>query len=103
MSFGVMGGEMQPQGHVQMMVRCCAFGQNPQAASDASRWKVMSGRRVLLERGWSDGVIENLRSRGHEIEIADPGEFGGAQLIQKLPDGYAAASDHRKDGHAAGF
>lgn len=103
MSFGVMGGEMQPQGHVQMIVRCCAFGQNPQAASDAPRWKVMEGRRVLLEHGWSNAMIENLRSRGHAVEMAEAKAFGGAQLIQKLPDGYLAASDHRKDGHAAGF
>jgi gamma-glutamyltranspeptidase/glutathione hydrolase len=103
MSFGVMGGEMQPQGHVQMMVRCVDFGQNPQAASDAPRWKVLDRRRVLLERGWSDRVIDDLKRRGHDVQVADPCEFGGAQLIQKLPGCYLAASDHRKDGHAAGL
>lgn len=104
MSFGLMGGEMQPQGHVQMMIRCVDFNQNPQAASDAPRWKVLEGRRVMMERGWSDTVINELKSRGHEIEIAPPGEFGGAQLIMRNGNrGYIAASDHRKDGHAAGF
>jgi gamma-glutamyltranspeptidase len=104
MSFGVMGGEMQPQGHVQMVVRCVDFGENPQAASDAPRWKVMEGRRVLLEAGWPEETVEALRRRGHEVTIAEAGEFGGAQLIQRLPGGgYLAASDHRKDGHAAGF
>ncbi len=103
MSFGVMGGEMQPQGHVQMVVRCCAFDQNPQAASDAPRWKVMEGRRVLLERGWSSEMEHGLRARGHQVEIRESAEFGGAQLIQRLRDGYLGASDHRKDGLAAGF
>ena len=104
MSFGVMGGEMQPQGHVQMMVRCVDFDQNPQAASDAPRWKVLEGRRVLLEQGWPPGVVDDLKRRGHDVRVADFTEFGGAQLIQKLPTGtYLAASDHRKDGHAAGY
>lgn len=104
MSFGVMGGEMQPQGHVQLIVRCVDFGQNPQAASDAPRWKVLDGRRVMLERGWDTRVVEELQRRGHDVLIADPSEFGGAQLIQKLPTGgYVAASDSRKDGHAAGL
>ncbi|MCS7032855.1 MAG: gamma-glutamyltransferase family protein [Phycisphaerae bacterium] len=104
MSFGLMGGHMQPQGHVQMVVRCVDFGQNPQAASDAPRWQVVQGRKVLLEHGWPPGVVEELQARGHEVVLADATEFGGAQLIQRLPaGGYVAASDHRKDGHAAGF
>jgi gamma-glutamyltranspeptidase/glutathione hydrolase len=104
MSFGLMGGEMQPQGHVQMMVRMVDFNQNPQAASDAPRWQVIGGRGVKMEQGWNPRVIDELKARGHEIEIADSSEFGGAQIVQVLESrGYAAASDHRKDGHAAGF
>jgi gamma-glutamyltranspeptidase/glutathione hydrolase len=104
MSFGVMGGPMQPQGHVQMIVRILDYGQNPQAAADAPRWQVMEGLEVALETGTSEKVVEDLASRGHRITADVPGErFGGAQLIWKTDDGYVAASDPRKDGQAAGY
>jgi len=103
LSFGVMGGPMQPQGHVQMITRIFDHGQNPQAASDSPRWQVMSGRQVAVEQGVSQQVIDQLIAKAHEVRIAGPEEFGGAQLILNLQDGYLAASDHRKDGHAAGF
>jgi gamma-glutamyltranspeptidase/glutathione hydrolase len=103
MSFGVMGGAMQAQGHVQMVTRIFDYGQNPQAASDAPRWQVMGGLKVILEEGTSQRVIDDLESRGHQIRIAPPKEFGGAQLIYRMDDGYLAASDSRKDGHATGY
>jgi len=107
MSFGVMGGHMQPQGHVQMMVRIFDYGQNPQAACDAPRWMLNRDSSVSLEYGVSSHVIEDLRERGHKItptpHHALHGEFGGAQLIYCLEDGYCAASDPRKDGQALGF
>ena len=103
MSFGVMGGGMQPQGHVQMITRMFDHAQNPQAASDAPRWRVMGGMQVLLEHGTAPDVAENLKSRGHDVAIADFGQFGGAQLIYRLDDGYVAGSDQRKDGQAVGF
>jgi gamma-glutamyltranspeptidase/glutathione hydrolase len=104
MSFGVMGGPMQAQGHVQMMVRIFDYGQNPQAASDAPRWQVTRGLEVLVERGrFEPSVLDELRARGHNVKLAEPEQFGGAQLILKLDDGYLAASDHRKDGQAVGF
>jgi gamma-glutamyltranspeptidase/glutathione hydrolase len=104
MSFGVMGGHMQAQGHLQMMLRIAHHKQNPQAASDAPRWYVHEDGRVALEDGFSTGVIEELRRRGHELELGAPEHlFGGAQLIVRLQDGYCAGSDHRKEGHAAGF
>jgi gamma-glutamyltranspeptidase/glutathione hydrolase len=103
MSFGVMGGGMQPQGHVQMITRMFDHGQNPQAASDAPRWRVMGGMQVLLEHGTAPDVAETLKARGHDVTIADFGQFGGAQLIYKLDDGYVAGSDHRKDGQAVGY
>lgn len=107
-SLGVMGGPMQPQGHMQMVVRMVLHGQNPQAASDAPRWQVLSGRNVSFEPGWSSEVLDELRDRGHEVKRSTPEEsfaFGGAQIIQRLDsgDGYVAGSDHRKDGHAVGF
>jgi gamma-glutamyltranspeptidase/glutathione hydrolase len=104
MSFGVMGGHMQAQGHVQMMVRIFSYGQNPQTASDAPRWRVLAGGQVALERGFSTAVLEGLANRGHHIQPNSPEKlFGGAQLICRLDHGYCAASDHRKDGQAAGF
>jgi gamma-glutamyltranspeptidase/glutathione hydrolase len=104
MSFGVMGAHMQPQGHVQMMVRIFDYGQNPQAACDAPRWHIGPDGALALESGFSAGVIEELRQRGHVITTNAPATvFGGAQLIYRLADGYAAASDARKDGQAVGF
>ena len=106
-SFGVMGGPMQPQGHVQMVLRTVAWGQNPQAASDAPRWRIVAGRTVALEAGVPDAVAQELVERGHRVTRSAPEDsfsFGGAQLIQVLPGGgYVAGSDHRKDGQAIGF
>ena len=106
MSFGVMGGPMQPQGHAQMVIRLRDDGQNPQAASDAPRWRVVQGLEVEVEAGLEMEVIAELERRGHKIKLQFPpnlGGFGGAQLIYRLEDGYCAASDHRKDGQAVGF
>ncbi len=103
MSFGVMGGPMQPQGHVQMMLRLVDGRQNPQAACDAPRWRVLRGRQVSLEEGFSPGVLAQLRGRGHEIVESEMWGFGGAQLVGKQGDVYCAASDGRKDGQAVGF
>lgn len=104
MAFGVMGGPMQPQGHLQMVLRTTTWGQNPQAASDAPRWRVESGRGLALETGVEPAVRAELARRGHEISAdADSFGFGGAQLIASNAGGWLAASDHRKDGHAVGF
>jgi len=105
MSFGVMGGHMQAQGHVQMMVRIFCHGQNPQAASDAPRWCLDEHYGLALEPGFDPAVRRGLAERGHRlVDAAGVATFGGAQLVYRLPNGcYAAASDHRKDGHAAGF
>ncbi len=104
MSFGVMGGPMQPQGHVQMVVRLADYRQNPQAASDAPRWRVGGRRRLLLERGAGQEVAARLTEIGHQVVLSGhPVPFGGAQLIHRVAGGYCAGSDHRKDGCAAGF
>jgi len=104
MSFGVMGGNMQAQGHVQMMVRIFDYMQNPQTASDAPRWYVAEDFRIALEPGFPSSVVDELKGRGHVIIDNPPSHyFGGAQLIYCLKDGYCAASDHRKDGLALGF
>ena len=109
MSYGVMGGNMQPQGHMQTLTRMLDHRQNPQAACDAPRWKVQRGLRVDIESTMEPAVIEALRQRGHEIEMTTDSymDFGSGQFIWRLTDdmedGYAAASDSRRDGHAAAF
>ena len=105
MAFGVMGGHMQHQGHVQMMHRIFDHGENPQAASDAPRWQVLPDYTLALEHGFPDHVAVELAKRGHNVVRIEPDAhlFGGAQLIYRLDDGYCAASDHRKEGLATGF
>ena len=101
MAFGLMGGAMQPQGHTQLLLNLIEFGMDPQEAIDAARFYHQSGKRVALEPAVPAEVREALALRGHEIAERDPA-YGGAQLVIKLERGYAAASDPRKDGHAAG-
>lgn len=113
LAFGVMGGHMQPQGHLQVLHRL-ADGANPQAALDAPRWRVDVGRRVALEEPWPAVVGDALAARGHEVARAGPAAtraglrpevhaFGGGQVIERRTDGvWAAGSDPRKEGHAAG-
>ena len=106
MSFGVMGGHMQPQGHTQMVIRMIDHQQNPQTASDAPRWIVNPDYSVGLEPGFDAQTVEALAKRGHKIAAAEAVNFafGGAQLIWRAgDDGYIAGSDHRKDGGAVGF
>ncbi len=106
MAFGVMGGLMQAQGHVQLATRILAYGQNPQAAADAPRWRVLGGRQVAVEPGFPARSRSALAALGHEI-VLEPLEshfaFGGAQAILRVPGGYVAGSDPRKDGQAVGF
>ncbi|TVR92773.1 MAG: gamma-glutamyltransferase family protein [Trueperaceae bacterium] len=106
-AFGVMGGMMQAQGHVQMTLRMVGHQQNPQAASDAPRWRVTGGRGVALEAGVPDAVAQALVDLGHVVQRSAPDEsfgFGGAQLIWRDGHGgYVAGSDHRKDGQAVGY
>jgi gamma-glutamyltranspeptidase / glutathione hydrolase len=104
LAFGVMGGHMQHQGHVQMMVRLCDHGQNPQAASDAPRWHVYPDYRIGVETGFAAAVVRDLADRGHDVRH-EPMEqvFGGAQLILRTEHGYVGGSDHRKEGQVSGF
>ena len=109
MSFGVMGGDMQPQGHLQTLVRMLDHRQQPQAACDAPRWRVSRSGALSLETGFDEAVARGLAGLGHRIEsFADSYmDYGAGQFIWRLGDpaveGYAAASDPRRDGQAVGF
>jgi gamma-glutamyltranspeptidase/glutathione hydrolase len=105
MSFGVMGGNMQPQGHTQVMVRIADYGQSPQAACDGPRFRFVQGLDLSIEEGgFKPAVLEELQRRGHRIvTLDDYNQFGSGQLIWKLDGGYFAASDPRRDGQAVGF
>ena len=112
MSFGVMGGDMQPQGHLQTLVRLLDYKQQPQAACDAPRWRYNAGL-VNAEQGFNPATAQGLRDLGHHVEpFADSyQDYGAGQFIWRLDEGqgdaavrgYAAASDPRRDGQAAGF
>ncbi len=117
LSFGVMGGAMQPQGHVQILINLIDFGMNLQEAGDAPRLHhdgsteptgqntAMSNGGVLeLESGFAPEVIRALMRKGHVVKAAD-GPFGGYQAIARDPvtGVYAGASESRKDGQAAGY
>jgi gamma-glutamyltranspeptidase/glutathione hydrolase len=106
MAFGLMGGPMQAQGHLQMVLRTALFGQDPQTASDAPRWRVISGRKVALEGAMDDSTADALAAMGHDVSRDPPDApfaFGGAQLVRRHGTTYVAGSDHRKDGSAQGF
>jgi gamma-glutamyltranspeptidase/glutathione hydrolase len=106
MSFGVMGGTMQPQGHAQVMVRIADYGQSPQAACDGPRFRFVQKMDVSVEEGrFPAATLEGLQARGHRIvNVDDYNQFGSAQLIWKLESGgYYCASDPRRDGQVAGF
>ncbi|WP_280152531.1 gamma-glutamyltransferase family protein [Piscinibacter sp. XHJ-5] len=106
MSFGVMGANMQPQGHLQTLVRMLAHGQNPQAACDAPRWRYNAGLELNVEASMDPATVQGLAERGHRLEVIDDSyqDFGAGQFIWRLGDpaieGYAAASDPRRDGQA---
>ena len=113
MSFGVMGGNMQPQGHMQTLVRMLDYKQNPQAACDAPRWRFNAGLEINVESAMNPKTIEGLGALGHRMEVINDSyqDFGAGQFIWRVGEekgnpaveGYVAASDARRDGLAAGF
>ena len=105
MSFGLMGGTMQPQGHTQLMARMFDYGQHPQAAIDGPRFRFMSGRDVNFERWFPPATVEELTRRGHNPVQLPEGymDFGCSQIALKVDGGYVCASDPRRDSLAVGF
>ena len=102
LSYGVMGGAMQPQGHVQVLLNLLVFGMDLQEALDQARFRHISGNQVGLEGPIDEAVRNRLRAMGHQVVDLPASSAGGAQAILRLARGYAAASDPRKDGMAAG-
>ncbi len=105
MAFGVMGGPMQAQGHLQMMLRIFATGQDLQIANDAPRWQLARDANgdweLWHEQNFDANVLSDLARRGHRLQVKSYENFGGAQLIRRHANGiYEASSDPRKDGHA---
>ena len=115
LSFGVMGGSMQPQGHVQIVVNLIDFGMNLQEAGDAPRVRhdgsseptdevMRDGGVVVLEEGALPQTVKALQARGHKVTVANDGDFGGYQAILRNAEGvYFGASESRKDGAAQGY
>ena len=103
MSFGLMGGGVQAQGHVQFLLNHFVFGMDVQAAIDAPRFRHLDGLRVSLEPPFGDGVRAALAAMGHVLVEQPTIAFGGAQAIVRLQQGFAAGSDPRKDGMAVGY
>ena len=102
-AFGVMGGNMQPQGHVQTALRMLARNQNPQAAADAPRWRV-EGDELLIENEWPADFLAGLKARGHKLVETSPLDVGAAEIIWRQGDGsYVAAAESRRDAQAVGF
>jgi gamma-glutamyltranspeptidase/glutathione hydrolase len=103
LAFGVMGGAIQPQGHVQVLLNLLEFGMGLQEAIDAARFRHYDGLRVALEGPIGPEVRGQLEKLGHRVVLLTPGNAGGGQAVMKLARGWAAASDPRKDGMAAGW
>ena len=109
MSYGVMGANMQPQGHMQTLVRMLDYGHHPQAACDAPRWRYNAGLEINVEASLNAHTAQGLQARGHQVGVINDSyqDFGAGQFIWRMGDpkvhGYVAASDARRDGLAAGF
>jgi gamma-glutamyltranspeptidase / glutathione hydrolase len=103
MSFGLMGGAMQAQGHAQLLLNLFVFGMDIQQAMDAARFRHTDGMNVFLEAPITDSVRAALTLMGHVVAEGPGGMMGGSQAIIRLERGYAAGSDPRKDGMAVGY
>ena len=103
--FGVMGAEMQPQGHLQVVAGMADHGLNPQAALDKPRWRVGPDENVRVEAHTPPDLVRGLLARGHRVQVVQSGiDFGRGQIILRQDNGsYVAGSEPRADGCAVGF
>lgn len=102
-AFGVMGGYMQPQGHLQVVSQLIDFGENPQMALDAPRWQWIEGKQFEVEKTFDQGIVAALRKRGHEIAVSsNTPSFGRGQIVMRKEDGVLlGATESRTDGNIA--
>ena len=102
--FGVMGGYMQPQGHLQVIMNCIDFKLNPQAALDAPRWRWEKDKMVYLEQTFSKTMADQLSNKGHQITYtSQSSRFGRGQIIWKHNDVYVGGTEPRADGQVVGW
>lgn len=100
--FGVMGGFMQPQGHLQVVMNLIDFNMNPQESLDAPRFRWDQGLSVSIEKTMPDIVVSELRNKGHKVQIEERGSsFGRGQIIINKGDHYVCGTETRCDGHIA--
>ena len=101
--FGVMGGYMQPQGHVQVVMNLLDFHLNPQMALDAPRWQWTHGKDFIVEPRFDREIVEELRKKGHPIEVSENYySYGRGQMILRLDNGtYIGACESRTDSNIA--
>ncbi|MEF8885770.1 MAG: gamma-glutamyltransferase [Haloarculaceae archaeon] len=102
-AFGVMGGYMQPQGHVQVVSNIVDYDMPLQAALDAPRWRYREDGALAVEERMHEGVPTKLVSRGHDVRVLQPLMFGGAQVVRNDDGTLSGATEPRKDGHVAGY
>ena len=103
LGFGVMGGYMQPQGHVQVLANLVDYEMPLQAALDAPRWRYRADGTLGVEERLPDGIASKLARRGHDVRVLRPGLFGGAQAVRNNAGTLSGATEPRKDGQAAGW
>ena len=102
-AFGVMGGYMQPQGHLQVLANLLDYDMPLQAAMDAPRWRYLADGSLAVEDRFPDGLLPKLARRGHDVTVRPPGDFGGGQITRLAEGVISGATEPRKDGTAAGF
>ncbi|MCR4855945.1 MAG: gamma-glutamyltransferase family protein, partial [Erysipelotrichaceae bacterium] len=103
--FGVMGGYMQPQGHVQTIMNRIDFGLNPQMALDAPRWQWRESNQVAFEPNFPKAITSSLQSRGHQVSVASNStSFGRGQIIERLDNGVlVGGTESRTDSNIASY
>jgi gamma-glutamyltranspeptidase/glutathione hydrolase len=103
LAFGVMGGYMQPQGHLQVLANLIDYEMPLQAALDAPRWRYREDGSLAVEERLTDGIAAKLARKGHDVRVLPPGLFGGAEAVRDDSGTLSGATEPRKDGQVAGF
>jgi gamma-glutamyltranspeptidase/glutathione hydrolase len=103
LAFGVMGGYMQPQGHLQVLANLIDYEMPLQAALDAPRWRYREDGSLAVEERLTEGVAAKLARKGHDVRVLPPGLFGGAEAVRDDGGTLSGATEPRKDGQVAGY